>query len=94
MGHPLGVAGVLVIESLVSATRSVTFFVPLNAGVQEGAYILVGSLLGLPAGLALAVSLVKRARDLIKGVPAMLAWQLIERRQLRRASSDGLRAAN
>jgi putative membrane protein len=86
MGHPLPVADVLVMESLVSAIRSITFFVPLDVGVQEGSYVLVGSLLGLPTGLALAISLVKRARDVIKGVPAVLLWQLIERRQPRRAA--------
>lgn len=84
MGHPLSVPDVLVMESLVTAIRSFTFFVPLNAGVQEGGYVLVGGLLGLPAGFALAVSLLKRARDLIKGLPAVLAWQLIERRHSRR----------
>lgn len=86
MGRPLPVADVLVMESLVTAIRSITFFVPLNAGVQEGSYVLAGSLLGLPAGLALAVSLAKRARDLIKGLPALLLWQLIERQEPRRAS--------
>jgi glycosyltransferase 2 family protein len=80
MGHPLTITGALILESLVSAARGVVFFVPLNAGVQEGAYVLVGSLLGLPADLALALSLLKRARDLIKGVPALLTWQLIESR--------------
>jgi putative membrane protein len=89
MGHPLGISDVLVMESLVSATRSVIFFVPLAAGVQEGAYVLIGALVGLPGGLALAVSLIKRARDLIKGVPAVLLWQLIERRAAHRA--PGLR---
>jgi putative membrane protein len=88
MGHPLGVADVLVLESLVCATRSILFFVPLAAGVQEGAYVLVGSLVGLPAGLALAVSLVKRARDLLKGVPAVLLWQLIERQAARRGAAQ------
>jgi putative membrane protein len=85
MGHALGIGRVLVIESLVTASRSITFFVPLNAGVQEGAYVLVGSLVGLHAGPALAVSLLKRARDLIKGVPAVMVWQYIERREVRRA---------
>ena len=87
MGHPLSVAGVLVLESLIAATRSFTFFIPLDAGVQEGAYVLVGSLVGLPAGLALAVSLLKRARDVVKGLPALFAWQLIERRRLRRPAA-------
>lgn len=86
MGHPLAMADVLIMESLVAAIRSITFFVPLDAGVQEGSYVLVGSLLGLPTGLALAVSLVKRARDVLKGLPALLLWQLIERRQPRPAA--------
>lgn len=84
MGHPLPVADVLVMESLVSAIRSITFFVPLDAGIQEGSYVLIGSLLGLPVGLGLAISLVKRARDVLKGLPALLLWQVIERRQPRR----------
>ena len=90
MGHPLSVAGVLALESLVAAARSVIFFVPLNAGVQEGAYVLLGGLLGLPPGLALAVSLLRRARDLIKGLPALAVWQLIEGRELRRPAAGWL----
>ena len=84
MGYPLTVTGALILESLVAAARGVIFFIPLNAGIQEGAYVLIGSLLGLPADLALALSLLKRARDLIKGVPALLMWQLIESRELPR----------
>jgi putative membrane protein len=87
MGHPISVSDALVLESLVCALRSIIFFVPLAAGVQEGGFVLVGSLLGLPAGLALAVSLLKRARDVLKGVPAVLAWQLVERRASRRAAA-------
>src|SRR5208282_3537126 len=81
MGHPLGVAQVVAIEGLVYAIRSVTFFVPVGVGVQEGAYVLIGGLFGLPPDLALAVSLLKRGRDLIIGVPALLVWQTIEARQ-------------
>jgi putative membrane protein len=87
MGHPLDVPDVLVLESLVTAIRSIIFFVPLAAGVQEAGYVLVGGLLGLPGGIALAISLVKRARDLIKGVPAVLMWQLLERRAARRPAA-------
>ena len=50
--------------------------------------MLIGALVGLPADLALAVSLLKRARDLIKGVPALLQWQLIESREFRRTAAD------
>ncbi len=32
--------------------------------------------------MALALSLLKRARDLVIGVPALLAWQIVESRRL------------
>ncbi len=88
MGHPLSMAKTMVLESLVTMLRSITFFIPLNIGVQEGSYVLIGALVGLPADLALAVSLLKRARDLIKGVPALLQWQLIESREFRRTAAN------
>jgi len=89
MDHPLGIVAVLAIEGLVYALRAVTFFIPLGAGVQEGGYVLIGGLLGLPPDLALALSLLKRGRDLITGTPALLLWQAIEGRALHRARRGG-----
>lgn len=89
MGHPLPLVHVLAIEGLVVGARSLAFFVPLGAGVQEGAYVVIGGLLGLPPNLALAVSLLKRGRDLVIGIPALLCWQLIEARELGRLRSRG-----
>jgi putative membrane protein len=77
-GASLGFATVLVIESLLYAARSVAFAVPNAVGVQEGAYILLGASFGLTPETALALSLLKRARDLTIGVPALIAWQLLE----------------
>ena len=77
-GVSLGFATVLVIESLLYATRSVAFAIPNAVGVQEGAYILLGASFGLTAETALALSLLKRARDLTIGLPALAAWQLLE----------------
>jgi glycosyltransferase 2 family protein len=78
MGAPLGLGAVLVIESLLYAIRSVAFAVPNAVGVQEGAYILLGASFGLTPETALALSLLKRGRDLVIGLPALGAWQLIE----------------
>lgn len=90
-GAPVGFAAVLVIESLLYATRSVAFAIPNAVGVQEGAYILLGAGFGLTPEMALALSLLKRARDLIIGVPALATWQLIESGRLwRRAASPRL----
>jgi putative membrane protein len=85
MGADPGFAAVLALESLLSAIRSVAFAVPNAVGVQEGAYLLLGASLGLPPQVALALSILKRARDLAIGVPALLAWQFVESRRLLRA---------
>lgn len=92
MGHPLRVAEVIALEGLVYGIRSLTFFIPLGAGVQEGGYLLLAGPLGLPPDLALAISLLKRGRDLILGIPALLLWQALEARHITRARNGALRA--
>jgi putative membrane protein len=92
-GAPLGFGPVLVIEGLLYAVRSVAFAVPNAAGVQEGAYILLGAGFGLSPDMALALSLLKRARDLIIGLPVLGAWQLAET-GLFRARAAGRAAAD
>ena len=77
-GAPLGFGVVLVIEGLLYAVRSVAFAVPNAVGVQEGAYILLGGSFGLTPEMALALSLLKRARDLVLGLPVLAACQLLE----------------
>ncbi len=77
-GIPLGLAPVLAIEGLLAAARGAAFFVPGAIGVQEGAYVLLGSAFGLSAETALALSLLKRARDVVLGLPALLVWQWAE----------------
>jgi putative membrane protein len=85
MGISLGVGPVLVLESLLYGARSIAFFVPNAVGVQEGAYVALASLIGLSPEAALALSLLKRGRDLAIGVPVLLAWQAAEgHRALRR----------
>jgi putative membrane protein len=85
MGYPLGFGEVLVIESLVFALRTIAFIVPWAAGVQEGGYIAVGAIFGLTPEVALGLSLLKRARELLTGVPTLLAWQAVEARRLMRS---------
>ncbi len=78
MNHPVGLADALAIESIVYALRTAAFIVPGAAGVQEGGYIVAGALFGLPPQLALGVSLLKRAREIITGVPSLVIWQCLE----------------
>ncbi len=86
LGAAPGVLVVLVIESLAYALRSAAFVVPAAIGVQEGGYVVLGPLFGLPPDVMLALSLLKRARDLALGVPALLVWQWIEGRRWRSVS--------
>jgi len=81
MGHPLPFVSVVAIESLLFAARNAAFVVPSGLGVQEGVYALLGPLFGLPSEAALALSLLKRARDIAVGVPVLLTWQLAEGRR-------------
>ncbi len=78
MGTSPGFAVVLSIEGLVSAARALAFAVPGALGVQEGAYVVVGAMFGVSPGVVLALSLLKRARDLVLGVPPLVAWQFLE----------------
>jgi putative membrane protein len=82
MGVDLGLAAVIAIESLLCGIRSIAFAVPNAVGVQEGAYIMLGAAFGISPEVALALSLLKRARDLVIGVPALLIWQMLEGRRL------------
>ncbi len=91
MRAPRGFGVVLVIESLIFAIRSVAFAVPNAVGLQEGAYILLGAGFGLPPEIALALSLLKRARDFVIGVPVLGSYQLIESGRLWRHAGTAAR---
>ena len=83
MGVPSSFAEALVLESLGQAVRSAAFAVPGALGIQEGGFILLGSLFGLSSATALSLSLVKRLPDLAIGLPGLAAWQMLEFRRVK-----------
>ena len=83
LGVPIAFDAAIAIEALLSAAAAAAFLVPINAGVQEAGYAGLGIVFGIPPELSLGVSLVRRGRDLVVGVPILLLWQLLEMRQLR-----------
>jgi glycosyltransferase 2 family protein len=83
LGVPIDFDDALAIEALLSAAAAVAFLVPINAGVQEAGYAGLGAIFGVPPELSLGVSLVRRARDVLVGVPILLLWQFVEMRRLR-----------
>ena len=78
LGYPIGLEEAVMVNSLAVALRSVAFAVPGGLGVQEGGYIVVGALIGLPPDVMLAISLATRLGELIEGLPGLLAWQYTE----------------
>ncbi|PYJ70132.1 MAG: TIGR00374 family protein [Verrucomicrobia bacterium] len=75
----------LILQSMVLTIRSAAFPVPAGLGVQEGGYLVVGNLLGIPGEGAFALALVARAREIGLGIPGLISWQLIEARRFLRA---------
>jgi putative membrane protein len=88
LGVPIAFEDAMAIEALLSAAAAVAFLVPVNAGVQEAGYAGLGVIFGVSPDLSLGVSLVRRGRDLVVGIPILLLWQAIEMRHLRRAAAQ------
>ncbi len=72
----------LIIESLGQAFRAVGFAIPGSLGVQEGGFIIACGLFGVSPQAAIQLSLLKRIREVALGIPALIAWQVIETRPL------------
>jgi putative membrane protein len=95
MGHPVGWREAIILESLGQAVRSVAFAVPGALGVQEGGFLLIGGMFGLSPEMALAMSLIKRMREIGLSIPALLGWQISEGRLwLGRAGRPNAREEN
>jgi putative membrane protein len=85
LASPSSFTTAVILESAALAIRGAAFLVPGALGVQEGGFILLGNLLGVPSEIALALSLVRRVRELGLGIPGLAAWQLVESRHLWRS---------
>jgi putative membrane protein len=86
IGVEVGIAPVMAIESLIGAARNAAVLVPNGLGVQEGGYLVLAPLFGVGPEFALAISLLKRARDIAIGVPVLIVWQAMEGRRALRAA--------
>ncbi|CAG4893797.1 HpnL family protein [Paraburkholderia gardini] len=87
LGHPVGWVDAMLLESIGQAIRGAAFAIPGSLGVQEGGYLLLAPLVGLPPDAALALSLTKRARELLLGLPGLLYLHFSERKWQRRRAT-------
>jgi putative membrane protein len=74
-GRDIDLGAGVVIESLGQAAKSIGFAVPSAAGIQEGGYVVVCGVLGISPEIAIALSLVKRLREIALGLPGLVLWQ-------------------
>jgi putative membrane protein len=80
LGVDAGWTEAFVLESLIQAIRNAAFMIPGALGIQEGGLILLGPLVGLPPTTGLLVSLLKRIRELVLGIPGLVAaWLALHR---------------
>lgn len=84
VGVDVDFAQAVLIESIGQAMRTAGFAIPGSLGVQEGGYILVCGFVGVGPQAAMELSLIKRLREVVLGLPGLLAWQFAEGRQLAR----------
>ncbi|MFP3943305.1 MAG: lysylphosphatidylglycerol synthase domain-containing protein [Alphaproteobacteria bacterium] len=82
LGYPITFAEALVLEAVGQAVRNLGFAIPGALGAQEAGYVLGAVAIGMPEEAALALSLTKRARDILIGVPVLLSWQWSEGHRL------------
>lgn len=88
LDSPVSWSDALLIEALGQAVRGAAFIIPAALGVQEGGYLLLGTMLGLTPDVSLALALAKRVRELLFGLPGLVAWQWAEGRQLHARRRD------
>ncbi len=77
---PISLGALFILESLVLALQSLSFAVPAALGVQEGGFVILGAALGLAPDVALLLALVRRTRQIVTGLPALLLWRWQEAR--------------
>ena len=81
-GSPISPRAALMVEALVQTLNSAAFLVPAGVGIQEGAFLVMGNVVGLSPSMGLALALARRARDVLLFVPALMAWQGLEGRSI------------
>jgi len=75
LGLDIGIGTGLIIESLGQAVKAVGFAVPGALGIQEGGYVVICRALGLSPEVAIALSLMKRIREILLGGSGLIFWQ-------------------
>ena len=84
MGSPISVVEAVTLRIVSFGVRSLAFVVWGGLGIQEGAYALLSTFVGLPPATLVAISLATRVREIVVAIPGVIAW----------LTSEGLQAMN
>jgi len=71
VGGSISLLNAVALEALLSTLRSLAAPVPAASGVQEWSYARLARLFGLREEMGVAVSLLKRAREIVVGGPVL-----------------------
>ena len=77
LGYDPTFAELWIIEALLQLVKVGSFYIPMSLGAQEGGLIVIFIALGLPGDLGLAVSFMRRIRDLVwVSIGLLLGWSM------------------
>jgi len=76
IGAPVGAGAAFAIEGVGMAARSLGFAVPAGLAAQEAGFVLGCGLFGVAPPDAVALSMLKRVRELVVAAAGVAAWQL------------------
>ena len=74
--HPISFADAWLFDSVAQLVRAGTFFIPANIGTLEGSLVLLGASLTSSLELGLAISVIRRVKDILWIILGLLIWWL------------------
>jgi putative membrane protein len=84
LNFPIGLVEAIMLKSLTSTLTEIAFIIPNGYGIQEGAFILVGAIIGIPPDIALVLSLAIRIRDFIFDPAGLIALHHFEAKNIQK----------
>jgi hypothetical protein len=81
LGHAVPWRVAFILESLIQGARTLLGFIPAGIGVQELSLTFAVTAYGITPETGLAISMIKRLRELLLGLPFLMSWQYWEWRR-------------
>ena len=82
IGIDANLIDVILIESVTAIIRSVAFFIPAGLGVQEFAFVMIGSFIGYSGVISFSIAIGRRLREIMVGIPAIIVFLLFYQKKI------------